>query len=305
MAIPDEVRKCVAYLGCKTADGLIHLAGTVFFLAIAIPPGTAGGYGYAVTAKHVIDAIKENSTDGKVYVRLNLRNVGARFAESRIEDWKSHPTDDSVDVAAHLFPFSPDFDHMVFPAAGIATPDVIRTQDIGIGDEVFITGLFVHHFGQERNIPIIRIGNIAGMPEEEIETPDFGKIDAFLIESRSIGGLSGSPVFVKISEPKTGQRILRVEGRRMSVDEPRATGVDRIYLLGLVHGHWDTLPSQIDTMAIDTRGESVNVGIAIVVPAQKILEVLNQPEFQRDRDEATAEFRPRNSPASNSGLGPS
>jgi len=34
-------------------------------------------------------------------------------------------------------------------------------KQIGVGLEVGITGLFVHHQGVERNIPIVRSGNIA------------------------------------------------------------------------------------------------------------------------------------------------
>jgi hypothetical protein len=77
-----------------------------------------------------------------------------------------------------------------------ATDQVIQQENIGIGDEVFAVGLFNQKWGNERNIPIMRTGIIASMPEEpllgEIDTP----YDAYLAELRSIGGLSGSPVFV-------------------------------------------------------------------------------------------------------------
>ena len=291
MPIPDEVRKCVAFLAYKDAQGMIRLAGTIFFVAISLPGETLGGFGYAVTAKHVIDGIRQNSADGKVYIRLNLKNVGARLAESRIEDWQSHPTDSSVDVSAHPFPSSAEFDHLVFPATGIATADVIRTQSVGIGDEVFIVGLFVHHYGQQRNIPIIRMGNIAAMPEEKIQTRS-EEIEAFLIESRSIGGLSGSPVFVNTAGARTVGNTIRVGG-------------GGIFLLGLVHGHWDVSPSETDTMIVDNRRESVNVGIAIVAPAQKILEVLNHPVFKRARNEAISVRKTQNSPTADSGKGAS
>ena len=47
---------------------------------------------------------------------------------------------------------------------------------------------------------------------------------------------------------------------------------------------------------MDNRGESVNMGIAIVVPSQKILEVLNHPVFQRARNEALSSQRAQNTP---------
>ena len=117
MAIPDEVRKCVGFLGYKNAQGIVSLAGTVFFVGVGVPDDTAESFGYAVTAKHVIDFIKEKSTDGKVYFRLNLKDVGAKYAVSKIEDWYFHPTDSSVDVAAINFAHESMFDHLVYPAA--------------------------------------------------------------------------------------------------------------------------------------------------------------------------------------------
>jgi hypothetical protein len=64
-------------------------------------------------------------------------------------------------------------------------------------------GRGVHHrlvresHGRHQNVPIVRVGNFASYPAEQIQT-GFGRMDAFLIEARSIGGLSGSPVFVHI-----------------------------------------------------------------------------------------------------------
>ena len=75
------------------------------------------------------------------------------------------------------------------------TEKVIKENEIEVGEEVFVTGLFSHHHGQSKNIPIVRVGNISAMPEEKIQTKEH-LMDAYLIEARSIGGLSGSPVFV-------------------------------------------------------------------------------------------------------------
>ena len=142
-----------------------------------------------------------------------------------------------------------------------ATSEIISKESIGPGDEVFITGLFVNHFGEERNIPILRIGNIAAMPEEKVKTDTMGPMDAF-IEARSIGGLSGSPVFVHL----TGVR-----------NNVFTVGPPPIYLLGLMHGHWDAEVTKNDSIQKDQfERERVNMGIAIVVPVQKIIETVDQ-----------------------------
>ena len=63
--------------------------------------------------------------------------------------------------------------------------------------------------------------------------------------------------------------------------------------MGLMHGHWDIPPeTKNDVMAIDDDGK-VNMGIAIVAPATKILEVINQEELMAIRRESAAK-RKRN-----------
>ncbi len=74
-----------------------------------------------------------------------------------------------------------------------ATDEIIKDQNIGLGDEVFITGLFGYVAGSQKNIPIVRVGNIAMMPDEKVPT-EGEPMEAYLIEARSMGGLSGSPV---------------------------------------------------------------------------------------------------------------
>lgn len=158
------------------------------------------------------------------------------------------------------------------------TDEVIRSKGIGTGDEVFITGLFIHLAGSARNLPIVRMGNIAMMPDEPVPTR-MGLIDAYLIEARSIGGLSGSPAFVRETVPG---------------------GIGGFYLLGLMHGHWDIPPEERDDhvpRADEDAQAKVNMGIAIVVPATKILQVLNHPplvEIRRTRDQELQKQRTAN-----------
>jgi hypothetical protein len=101
-----------------------------------------------------------------------------------------------------------------------------------------------------------------------------------LIEARSIGGLSGSPVFVRETiNLKTG-------------DDEFLSGLGPIYLLGVIHGHWDIPPdAKNDIRVVDETG-SVNMGVAIVTPASKLLDVINQDELMEARRQA-AEDRKR------------
>ena len=97
------------------------------------------------------------------------------------------------------------------------------------------------------------------LPEEPIPT-QFGSMDVYLIEARSIGGLSGSPVFVvHYTSPSKGQ----------------------IYLLGLIHGHWDVAAGSFIDATEPKHGkrEYMNVGIAMVTPAQKLIETMQGAEL--------------------------
>ena len=54
-----------------------------------------------------------------------------------------------------------------------------------------------------------------------------------------------------------------------------------VFLMGLLSGHWDESSSIEDSVGYQfSNGEKVNVGIAFVVPAGKIVETINYPELR-------------------------
>jgi hypothetical protein len=91
-----------------------------------------------------------------------------------------------------------------------ATSEKIREHDIGIGDALFCTALFSRFVGTAKNLPIVRMGVIALMPDEPVPTKKFGNVEAFLIEIRSLGGLSGSPVFLYHVGPRLVGKTVRL-----------------------------------------------------------------------------------------------
>src|SRR2546423_15596538 len=156
----------------------------------------------------------------------------------------------------------------------IATDHMIEHNAIGIGDELFVTGLFSHRHGHRRNIPISRTGIIASMADEPF-IEDTGELyDAYLVEMRSIGGLSGSPVFVYLDKT-------RFYSYAASFNESQ----DWVFfIIGLIRGHWslEKKSAAIDTIEEegDEQGEveRLNTGIAQITPALEILNLLyNSP----------------------------
>ena len=151
-----------------------------------------------------------------------------RWVETNRDQWLDHP-DPNVDLSLYLYQWQDDFDHNVLPFSMFVNEARIKEHSIGIGDEVFLIGLFSQHYGSQRNVPLLRVGNIAAMPEEPVQLRDGSMMDAYLVEARSIGGLSGSPVFVHLGFTR------HVEGRVAC-----ALRGPSFFLLGLMHGHWDS-----------------------------------------------------------------
>jgi hypothetical protein len=275
MQIPEEIRKCVVFVCYKSKDEM-QLAGTGFFVGVPLDvKGTVLNYIYLITARHIIDAIEERSSDKTVYLRMNLNDGGATFVGKRLDEWRFHPKESNADVAVLSWaPPRKTFDLRYIGTEIAVTEDIINKENIGVGDDVFLVGLFVNHFGSKKNLPIIRVGNIASMPEEKVYT-NYGGIDAYLVEARSVGGLSGSPVFAYIGPM-----------RRIGGDTRLGREGPLLYWLGLMHGHFELSELELDSLGEDSlTNMKINTGIAIVVPTWKILEVINQEVFLKEREE--------------------
>jgi len=279
MQIPSDVIKCVVFFLYRSKiDEKLTLAGTGFLLTLESEIAT---FNYLVTAKHVIIAINNESIDRKVIIRINDKKGGFQLIDIDSNDWRYHPSDTSVDIAVLGWAPPLELDYLRIPIPMLATEEIIEKNHIGAGDETFTVGLFVGRFGKMQNIPIVRAGNIASMNKEKVETRHFGSMEAYLVEARSIGGLSGSPVFVHLGGIRDGKVA--------------SGGI--FYLLGLNEGHWKIKSPDIEMAvgiefkdAFDDSGE-INMGIAIVVPAIKILEIINQPNWQKERDAELEKYK--------------
>jgi hypothetical protein len=256
MQIPPEVLKCVVFVGYRMADGSTRYAGTGFFI------GRATGYpdkhfSYLVTARHVIDGIRDKGIDS-VLLRMNQKSDKAAWFSTKLRDWKM-PEDESIDVAVIPYGIPQELDHLTWPADAAVTTDLLAPMRIGVGDDVFIAGLFTRHAGKNNNIPIVRVGNIAAFPYEKVPTR-IGDMHAYLVEARSIGGLSGSPVFVHLGGD------MRTKGF--------AVTPIRYFLIGLMHGHFQVDANSQDVL--DAGGsDKINMGIGIVVPIDEVVRFMS------------------------------
>jgi hypothetical protein len=271
MRVPDVVLQSVGFICETTHKSATSIEGepyaTGFF--VRLPSAIFGkSFHCFVTAKHVAKELANR----EIHFQVNKRGGGITSVRDVYGQWFLHPTDKTADVAVIPFTPHPEMDMVSVPSTMFVTGEFMRAHNLGIGDEVFMTGLFQPAQADTRNLPIVRHGNIAMIPDRQIQT-DFGYADVYLIEARSIGGISGSPVFVR-------QTVSMGAKADEDGTETGIMGIGPFYLLGLMHGHWDIKESDINKPIVEhDRKHGVNMGIAIVVPAQKILETINSPKL--------------------------
>jgi hypothetical protein len=235
---------------------------------------------YLVTALHVANPLSK----GHFFIRLNM--VGGGVTYMMIEQgtrWYENCREKFyVDVAVMPI-YLPS--HIVYnyltPEVNFLTDEIINHphHKIGIGNEVAIAGLYANVIGEERNLPIVRMGNVAMMPEQLLPSNDFGIVEAYLIDGFVTPGMSGSPVFVI---------------------EPTYPQTANAYLLGLLHGHVEKpnpikVPDVIISKEQNEQAEiqsflqyniNTHLGLSYVVPAKRIWEVLNDDELVEMRNKA-------------------
>lgn len=265
MRANDQVKKCVVFLATdlhNTDDTVTkRLRATAFFVVRRYGPNE---FLFLVTARHVVEKVISLGCE-KMYCRLNRNDGGADFIDIDPHDWRFHPVDANADVAVLRCTISQqDYDFLPLSTEIYLSDQIIADENIGVGDDVLLVGLFSEHSGAKRNIPLVRVGTLAAMPEEPVLS-DGKLMDAYLVEARSMGGLSGSPVFVHlVANHATNTLVTKAR-----------TGKD-MYFLGVMHGHWERDASVGDDLDDDDGSrEQLNMGIAIVTPASQVLEALD------------------------------
>jgi hypothetical protein len=230
-------------------------------------------------------------------VRLNTVAGASKVIPTPPSQW-IYPDDPTVDVCA--FPL-PGLEHGENSELNLNSVN-LRSMSVGgfplnaptaiglsLGDEVFICGAFVGRVGYRKNIPVVRIGNVAAMPEEPIDFASPRKV-AYLIETRSLGGTSGSPVFLNLQP----ERIKRREhGYRVAVtnQNTQQTSINVIFpylLLGMIiyiHGgnYAQEFVAEDDTEIHPLKDVEFNAGIAVALPVSVIFDLLNLESVREAR----------------------
>jgi hypothetical protein len=274
--IHDDILDCVIYLYRTPLDAGQgkQTGGSGFLVSVHSAIHDDVRFNYAVTNSHVVREVEGNAP----VVRLNTLEGDFDVLPLEHRQWIHHP--DGDDVAVCPIGLSSHYHkYRTVPRDMFLTKEIVDKAEIGPGDDVYIVGRFISHEGTQRNLPSVRFGNIGMMPWEPIRHERGTKQESFVVELRSIGGYSGSPVFVEIPSfsrrPKQGQ-IIKAMG-------PWLLGVDwgHIYIEEPVRDH-DNFGDPVKDKKWFVRANS---GMAGAVPAWKLNELLDIKELIMQRDE--------------------
>ena len=170
MLVPDDIKSCCCFIWAEI-NGEHKLHGTAFFIGEKVAEDTAENlrFIYIVTAKHLIDPLIANRIP--LGIRINTVDGKAEDIEIKPDFWLHHPTDESIDAV--ILSDGLKINKLIWaylPTEMIMSDEVIKKEGIGIGYEVNMVGLFHYHPGLRKNLPLLRTGNIAMMPDEPILT---------------------------------------------------------------------------------------------------------------------------------------
>lgn len=265
MRVPNEFLHSVVFVGVERRGAFTPL-GTGFLCGYTVEEFQ---FPFLVTAEHVVSRIAGDT----VYFRANRRNGGAEVLSYPKKRLITH-TDKKNDLA--VLPISNIFESFEVMAWRLDREREERvragTWTPAPGDEVTTVGLYTSHYGLARNIPVIRVGHIAMMPGEPVAT-ESGYVAAYLVETKSIAGLSGSPVVLQVPRVRFGEHGMQALNEEISM------------LIGVMLGYHvvESAEDQITVQQFQgaenfkqTAGTTAenNTGLAVVVPIERVFEIM-------------------------------
>lgn len=285
MPIDHRILTCTAFIGAPGADGGFELDGSGFFAYL----GNENPAVYFLTAQHVLnpdwkDAGAPWPLDGHSFIRINrTRNRPPEMLKTNRADWLYPKERHELDLCAYRIEnavrdFHENLDAGILNAATLSL-DYVQSRTpkytMMLGDSVFIVGAFSGYMGELRNVPIVRQGHIAaivnGSSDSQREQPS-----QYLVETRSLGGISGSPIFFDPSS-RHGRSGMGWGPARTIDAAGEASPETTIFpyrLIGMILSTWD--------MRDAYSNADFNTGISVALPIAKIVDFLRSIQAQTD-----------------------
>jgi hypothetical protein len=287
MRIPDDLVQTVVFIGYPTEEtgkGGIDCIGTAFLLRYEDHP-------YLVTVRHVAEFVGSDP----FLIRVNRIVDGADNLQIDNARWHFDDNPD-VDVAVLPLNFIDETKHnvrFIDDAKESWWSNKAWKYGVGVGDLCYTIGLFRVLAGNQMNLPVVHFGTIARkyyndnepIPINDWRDPDGQRTimtDAYLVQSQSLGGLSGAPVFVRVSNHMVRKELIEYNPG-VPIDEMGdAVAMWHLHLIGIWQGSWDAPPG--DVLGVE-HGKSIRVpvGMGVVIPVDYVHRILENDELKAMR----------------------
>ena len=243
--------------------------GSAFFVGVPRQEQPIEYVTYIVTARHNTEYADKSK---KLYLRVNTTT--GRFDDIKInhDDWISA---DRTDIAIMPIKLSDDVDCRFLPAQTLLTEQQVARRDIiREGSQIYIPSLFSRFYVPRSNVSYNAYRNDCFVTQRRRHC-QFGSVQQTRVgksvpyQCLSWGGCSGAPVFVNYVTPE------------ILVGGPAPI---HTRLLGLLSSHYD-VPDSVDVDA-EEFPTGVNSGIAVVIPAQHISDLLFREDVAEQRQDS-------------------
>lgn len=163
--IPTGITETVVFIYTNVDGAPNHADGTGFLVGVPVPSQPSRSWVYLVTAQHVLHTDANNLNSPlypQLWARLN-RKSGDSIIEtidiclSGKDQTVFLDSDTSVDVA--VIPVSlaqsDQFDFRLLPEDMLVRPDDLKKYNIGVGCDMFFTGMFAPYQGQKNGVTLL------------------------------------------------------------------------------------------------------------------------------------------------------
>jgi hypothetical protein len=307
--IPDEILDCCFFLyeSEEDANSGVNPRGTGFLVQHGGGIGNTPSF-YGITNKHVA------CSGGASVIRINTLDGRTRNFNFDPAEWGFLPS--GVDVAAIELDVDLKRDKVAFVHVSLFASDPIdrnQLQEVFVGEDTFMIGMFFDHQARTKNLVSVRFGNISMLPDVNalVKQPTDHMGQCFVVDMHSRTGFSGSPVFAfRTFGSDLGSHVVNFSEYDLQINfDPRESKLrdyavikggslrikNSLKLIGIQcsqfpenwpHKKAESAMPKAENFVFEPPKTDYVVGfsgMSVVVPAWEILKTLNSPAFRERR----------------------
>lgn len=270
MSVPPNIARPMIFVCVNSRPndrGEIEKLAVATASFVAIPLAKKTVVIYIVTARHFLDSSREF---GNLFIQFKDPNGKPYYMQVEQDSFVQNP-----DADISVLPLTNDYDALMprygaIPTSSFADAIYVRSHGIKLGDEVIFASPFPEFADNGEWEPLIREGRIAMKPTSMVELisssgSEAKFVPAYIVECESWRSEIGAPVYIH-NEADDEFRVLGLVGTHSPM---------RVRVPGQEGGATEDLPA----------------GHVAVIPAQAILDTLNQKTLRDHRQRVLNSIR--------------